>query len=305
MQSILGANGIIAKVLAKELAAQKIPVRLAARKPLPVAGNESLAFTNVLNANEVDVAVAGSEVVYLTVGLEYKTKVWQEQWPVAMKNVLEACKKHQAKLLFFDNVYALGRVNGPMTEASPLNPCSKKGEVRAMLIRMIMDETQAGNVQSIIARAADFYGPDTPNSFLKALVFDRLSKGKSAQILGNPNALHSYFFTPDAGPALAKLGNTPSAYNQVWNLPVATPTITTHQFAEIIAKQLGLKLKTDAMPTWLIKMLGIFIPFLKELPEMMYQYNHPYILDSTKFEKAFLLKATPYEEGIRRTIASL
>ncbi|MEO6550407.1 MAG: NAD-dependent epimerase/dehydratase family protein, partial [Ferruginibacter sp.] len=152
-------------------------VRLVSRKPKPWVGAESFA-ADLAGARQSDEAVKGSSVVYLCAGLKYDIKVWSVQWPIIMKNTINACKEHNAKLVFFDNVYCLGKVNGPMTEESPFNPASKKGIVRAAIANQLLDEMKAGNITAIIARSADFYGPGCTNSVFNSFVTDKMAKEK-------------------------------------------------------------------------------------------------------------------------------
>jgi nucleoside-diphosphate-sugar epimerase len=250
-------------------------------------------------------AVQGSEVVYLTAGLPYDTKTWQIQWPMIMKNVIDACKKHHARLVFFDNVYAYGRVNGWMTENTAMNPSSKKGEVRKKIADMLMDEVGGGNLKAIIARAADFYGPHTPLSFVNVMVFDNFKKGKKAQWLINDGVKHSLTYTPDAGKATAILGNTESAYDQVWHLPTDRNALTGKEFVEKAAQEFGLSPRYIVLPRWMVQMAGLFNGIVRESVEMLYQNDSDYLFDSSKFDTAFDFKATSYSQGIRETVKSM
>src|SRR5205085_12042187 len=153
----------------------------------------------------------------LLAGLKYDVKTWKEQWPKLMRNVIDACKKSNAKLVFFDNVYAYGQVKGPMTENTPFNPISKKGEVRAQVATMLLDEIKAKNIEGMIVRAADFYGPGALLSLIQSTVSSRLKEGKGPQWLGDPQKIHTFTYTPDAGRSLALLANRPSSFNQTWH----------------------------------------------------------------------------------------
>jgi len=159
MTTILGAGGPIGNELAKILASNNQRFRLVSRKPTPVAGAEVLAAD--LADREQCIQAVGSRVVHLLVGLKYDFRVWQELWPRIMANTIEACKRAQASLVFFDNVYMYGKVNGPMTEETPYAPCSKKGQIRAEISTTLMNEVKAGSLNAMIARSADFYGPKT------------------------------------------------------------------------------------------------------------------------------------------------
>jgi nucleoside-diphosphate-sugar epimerase len=302
MQTILGSGGIIANHLAKSLPEYTSEIRFVSRNPKIVTGKEELVSADLTSGEQVIKAVKGSEVVYLTAGLQYNIKVWQEQWPVVMQNVITACKENNAKLVFFDNVYMYGKVNGPMTEETPFNPCSRKGEVRAKIAAMILDEVSKGSLTALIARAADFYGPETYNSFLNMMVFENLKKGKSAQLMISKNLKHSFTYTPDAGKATALLGNTPSAFNQSWHLPADMNVLTTQQIVEIASKELNVKSKITVLPKLMIQMAGLFNPIIKESIEMLYQYDSDYIFDSGKFDKAFKFSKVLYADGIRNSV---
>ena len=286
MQTILGAGGVIAHSLQQQLLAQNIPLRLVRRQAGPAPAEAESRSADLLNPQAVADAVAGSEVVYLTPGLTYNARLWDEQWPVVMQNTIAACEKTGAKLVFFDNVYAYGLVDGPMTETTPYNPCSKKGEVRAQIARMLHDRMGRG-LDAMIVRAADFYGPHNKTSFAHIMVFERLAAGKGAQLLVTDQVPHVFSYTPDAGAATALLGNTPSAYNQVWHLPAPQNAITGQELVEIAAAALGVKPKYQVVGKGMLKMLGWFIPVLRENQEMLYQFEKPYLFNSEKFNAAF------------------
>lgn len=302
MQTILGSGGIIASHLASTLPGYTDKIRLVSRNPKPVTGKEELVTADLTSAGQVMNAVKGSEVVYLTAGLQYDIKVWQEQWPKLMQNVINACKENGSRLVFFDNVYMYGKVAGPMTEETPFNPCSRKGEVRARIATMILDEVKRGELTALIARAADFYGPATANSFLNMMVFENLRKGKSAQLMICKNLKHSFTYTPDAGKATALLGNTPSAYNQTWHLPTDANVLTGQQIVESAAKELSMKPKVTVLPRLMIQVAGLFNPIIKESVEMLYQYDSDYIFDSGKFDSAFTFEKVLYADGIRNCL---
>ena len=304
MQTILGAGGVIGDALAKEIINYTTEIRLVSRNPKKINKTDSLMSADLMNATQVNKAVEGSEVVYLMAGLPYNIKTWREKWPAVMQNTIDACKKHGAKLVFFDNVYMLGKVDGPMTENSPLNPSSKKGEVRAKLNRMILDEIKGGKLQAIIARSADFYGPGAKNSMTDSLIFAKLAKSKKPSWLLNDTVKHSFTFTPDAAKGTAILGNTPSAYNQIWHLPTHRDALTGKEFIKICEEAFGEEKGYQIMGNFMLWAGGLFVPIVKELKEMAYQNEFEYLFDSSKFEKTFNFKPTPYREGIMETAKS-
>jgi len=297
MQTILGANGTIGKILAKELSAYTDVVRLVSRNPKKVNATDELMPLDLSDPRNIDRAVEGSEVVYLVVGFEYKATVWHRVWPPLVAAVILACAKHKAKLVFFDNVYAYDPNSVPhMREDAPLNPSSKKGEVRKQLVDLVMNAVGAGTIDAVIARAADFYGPDNDKSMFVEMVVKNIRKGKKPMWLIDSDKKHSFTYTPDAAKATAMLGNTPAAYNQVWHLPTDSRHLSVRQLTEIYTSKPGLAI--NAVPLWLIRVLGLFIPVMREMPEMIYQYDRDYFFDSSKFDTYFNFTPTSYEEGL-------
>ncbi|MBI5371331.1 MAG: NAD-dependent epimerase/dehydratase family protein [Sphingobacteriales bacterium] len=303
MQTILGANGTIGSILAKELLAYTSRIRLVSRNPVKINEQDELFPADLSDPGQVDKAVAGSSVVYLLVGFEYKLKAWREKWPRLMRAVIDACIRHQARLVFFDNMYLYDKnAIGHMTEESPINPPSRKGAVRREIAGMLMEAVKAGTLKALIARSADFYGPRNERSILTETVYKNLLKGKKANWVMNADKVHSFTYTPDAAKATAILGNTDDAYGQVWHLPTHPAKITGRQLVSLFAAEMKQPARIMILPLWLMKLLGIFVPLMRELPEMMYQYDRDYFFDSSKFEKRFSFRPVSYEEGIRAIV---
>lgn len=301
IHTVLGAGGAIAESLTRELLDRNIPVRLVSRHPTPKAGVSSMT-ADLTDPRQTLQAVTGSAVVYLCAGLKYDYRIWRQQWPRIIDNTIEACKRTQSKLIFFDNVYMYGRVDGEMTEETPYDPDSRKGDLRARLATQIMSEVRRGHITASIARAADFYGPGAARTgLLDFLVFQRLLKGSKAQWLVNAAVPHSLTYVPDAGRALAILGTDEDSWNQVWHMPTAAPAITGEQLIRLAAQALHKPDQYQVLPAWMIRLGGIFDRTTAELHEMLYQYAFPYHFDSTKFEKAYHFTPTPYEDGIKAT----
>lgn len=303
MHTILGAGGSIGNELAAILAARDEPYRLVSRSQKPTAGGEWIA-ADLADREQTRRAIAGSGIVYLVAGLKYDIDVWRRLWPVIMSNVIDACARSQAKLLFFDNVYMYGKVRGVMTEETPYNPCSKKGEVRAQIATLLMNEVKAGNLTAMIARSADFYGPAIRNSVVNALVFEPLAKGAKPSCMGNPDVAHSLTFTPDAGKGVDRLAQCESAWNQVWHLPTAPDPPTVRQLIALAAREFGTRPDFRVLGKPLLRVVGWFNSNVRESYEMLYQNDSPYVFDSSKFAREFGDFATPYAEGIRKTASS-
>ncbi len=303
MQTILGANGTIGSLLAKELTIYTNQIRLVSRHPKKVNPGDELFPADLTDPFQVEKAIAGSEVVYLLVGFNYEIKVWRAEWPKLMRATIDACKKHHAKLVFFDNVYAYDTTAIPhMTEASPLNPSSKKGLVRKQLVDMIMNEVTAGTLTALIARSADFYGPNNDKSFLMIMVHDNIKKGKKPNWIIDAGKKHSFTYTPDAAKATALLGNSPDTWNQTWHLPTHRNALTGKEMISLFTQQMNVPDKVFVLPMWMIKLLGLFVPLMREMPEMMYQYDRDYIFDSGKFDRRFQFNVTSYQEGVKKSI---
>ena len=303
MQTILGAGGAIGVELAKALTQYTNHIRLVSRHPKKVNATDELVSANLLDAESVRLAVKGSSIVYVAVGFEYSAKVWQQCWPPFIDHVIKACRENGSRLVFFDNIYMYDPncLNG-MTEDTPINPSSKKGKVRAEVAQKILDAVQRGEITALIARSADFYGPSIGNSVLLETVFKPLAKGKKANWLGGIHFKHSFTYTPDAGKATAMLGNTEEAYNQVWHLPTAAHPFTGKQWVETIAAEMGVKPGYLVASKFLVRLLGLFMPIMRETAEMTYQYDRDYVFDSSKFEQRFKMEPTPYLQGIKEIV---
>ncbi len=306
MQTILGAGGAIGIQLAKSLKSYTSDIRLVSRNPKKVNETDTLFSADVMDKKQLFNAVKGSKVVYLTIGFDYKTKLWQEVWPVFMQRVIDACIEHQSKLVFFDNVYMVGGDNvRHITEDSPFSPTSKKGEIRARLDNMILEKINQGKLEAVIARSADFYGAEGANSVLMELVYKNLAKGKKAQWLFNATTKHSFTYTPDAGKATAMLGNSKDAYNQIWNLPTDPNSLTGEEWISLFANEMGKSNKYQLISSFMIRLAGLFVPIMGEFYEMRYQYDRNYFFDSSKFEKHFNFKPTTYQDGVREILSQV
>jgi nucleoside-diphosphate-sugar epimerase len=301
MHTILGAGGTIGAELVRALAHAGQRVRLVGRNPELVEGATEVIAADVSNLDQTIRAVAGSTVVHLVVGLKYDLKIWRELWPRIMNNAIEACKRAKAKLIFFDNVYMYGKVSGRMTEETPFNPCSKKGEIRAQIANTLLDEIRSGRLTAMIARSADFYGPQARTSVANILVFDKFAKGATASWLVNDSLPHSYTYTPDAAKSLVLLADSESAWNQTWHVPTSPNLPTGKQFIELVAKAFGVAPKYRVLGRPLVRLAGLFNSDIRDSYEMLYQSDSEYLFDSAKFSKAFRFEPTAYVEGIRQT----
>lgn len=301
LHTILGAGGAVGNQLLPVLQQENERVRLVSRKANATANTETVA-ADVTNYEQTLMAVKGSAVVYLLAGLKYDVRVWKESWPKIMTNVINACIATGSKLIFFDNVYMYGKVEGVMTEETLFNPCSKKGEIRAAIATQLLNEIRTGNIEAMIARAADFYGPVGFNTSVpNMLVFLNFKKGKKAQWLVNAKVPHSFTYVPDVAQALYLLASDENAFGQTWHMPTANNPLTGEQFIKEAATDMKTIDNYSVISKWMMKGAGLFNRSIKESVEMAYQNEYPYLFDSSKFNKAFRFEPTSYHDGIRET----
>ncbi len=299
---LLGAGGALTLPLVNELKSRGETVKLVSRRRHEIPGTE-YARADLMIEGEVREAVEESSVVYLIAGLPYRTSIWGEQWPRVMKNALAACSAKGARLLFFDNVYMYGKVRAPMTEETPVAPCSRKGEIRARIADLLLSAAGRGELKALIARSADFYGPHARESSVPMLlVIGRLAAGKKPQWLANARVRHSFTYTLDCGKALPLLAAHDHAFGQVWHLPTASPPITGEEFIRIAAGKFGVPPRYSVLGRGAIRVGGIFSPVVRETYEMLYQNEEEYVFDSSKFCSRFAFTPTPYEEGIASSV---
>ena len=301
MVTILGAGGAIGNELAKALTARNERIRLVSRNPQTNTGAVETMAADLTQLDDTVKAVSGSDVAVLLVGLKYDLKQWRELWPRIMRNSIEAAKRANAKLIFFDNVYMYGKVDGPMTEETPFRPCSAKGEIRAEIATTLLNEIKAGSLTALIARSADFYGPGARTGVPNVLVFDKLAKGRKPAWLANDTVKHSFTFTPDAARSLVQLMDSETSWNQTWHVPTAPDPPTGKEFIALAAKEFGTTPKHRVLTRPLLKVAGWFDATARESYEMLYQSEFDYIFDSSKFARAFHSQPTSYAEGIHTT----
>lgn len=217
-----------------------------------------------------------------------------------MANVIDGCTSSGAALVFFDNVYAYGNVSGAMTETTPFNPCSRKGDVRAEIATTLLQAMHAERVTAMIVRSPDFYYPIDPGhttGLLNTIVIDRLRAGQRPQWLGNPDVPHTFSYTPDIGRSLALLGTNASAFGQTWHALTTVEQHSGRALVRLACEVTGRDLPLQNAPRWMFRALSLFHESLREQVEMLYQYEHPYTFSSAKLENAFGVMATPYRDA--------
>jgi nucleoside-diphosphate-sugar epimerase len=305
LHTILGANGAVGRALSGVLAAQPVRVRQVSRTPTAESPRDEVVAADLLDAAATVNAVRGSDVVYLLAGLPYSTAVWQAQWPRVMQNVIEACAREGARLVFFDNVYPYGAVSGVMTEDTPFNPCSRKGEVRAAIATTLLDAMRAQQVKAMIVRSADFYYPGSAGAttgMLNSVVFERLAAGRTAQWLGSADVVHSFTWTPDIARSLAFLSTRDDAYGQTWHALTSAEERTGREFVRMASERMGRPMAVQNAGRTMVRLLSLFQPALREQVEMLYQFERPYRFSSRKLEAYSGLAPTTYAAGVGAVI---
>jgi nucleoside-diphosphate-sugar epimerase len=301
MQTILGANGIIGEELAKELRknyTQKI--KLVGRNPQKIHPDDLLFKADLLDAESVNKALEKADIAYLTVGLPYDSEIWLRDWVRVMENVIAGCKQNSSKLVYFDNTYAYAQDSKIQTEETPLLSEGKKGQGKKLAAELLLKAIANKEIEAVICRAPEFYGPGKTKGLTNVLVFDNLRKAKKPKVFLNDNVLRTFIFTPDASKAMALIGNTTSAYGQTWHLPCDDNRLTYKEFIGEIGKQLGRIIKYDILSWWLLKIASFFNKNLKETQELLPRYAIDNIFESSKFKNKFPdFKVTSYQEGIR------
>lgn len=305
MQTVLGANGQIGSELALNLKLNYTSdIRLVSRNPKRVNDTDELVSANLLDAQETLDAVKGSEIVYFTAGLPIDTAMWVQHWPIMMRNVIDACGQHNAKLVYFDNTYMYPQTSEEQTEEIGFDPFGPKGEVRGLITNTLLAAMREGKVDALICRAPEFYGPGKTQSVTNTTVFDNLRQGKPAKLFISDSTLRTLIYTPDASRAMALLGNTPDAYNQTWHLPCDDNRLTYKELVELANKVLGKSNKYSVLKKWQLKLVSLFNQQVKETLELLPRYGVDNIFVSDKFKKRFPeFQVTSYKTGITNTLS--
>lgn len=293
--------GAVGRSLAERLSARGDTVRIVQRQEPPtLPADVSFFRANLKDAAEAQAAV---DTVVCAVGVPYRSKVYTRVWPVVMRNLLAACAKSGARFVFADSVYMYGPQSRPLTEDMPLTDYGRKPRVRAEITRLWQEAHNGGRVRAVAVRASDFYGPDVPTSVLSTLGVARLLAGKSALAPYPPDQPHDFTYVPDFARALVTLIDAPDdAYGEAWHVPNA-PTQSSRELLTLAAKLIGVRPRITVLPPALAPLLGLFKAEIRELKEMRFQWDRPYLVDTTKFSRRFWSDATPFEEGLRATIA--
>lgn len=271
------------------------------QRPAGVPEGVSVAAGDVFDAALAKELAKGATHVYQCTNPAYEE--WVQKFPTLQANTLEAAAAAGAKYIVMDNLYMYGDTHGqPITEGLPYNATNKKGTLRAKMANDVLAAHQAGKVRATFARASDFYGPAVLGSAAGERMIGFAMQGKAASVAGNLDAKHSYTYIEDIGKALVILGERDEALGKAWHVPNA-PVTTTRQFINLVFEELGQPAKMSAMGKLMMNIGGLFVPAAREVVEMMYEFEHDFVVDGSPFTRAFGLQATPYRDGIKATVA--
>jgi nucleoside-diphosphate-sugar epimerase len=249
-------------------------------------------------------AVEGASTVYHCLNPPYSTKAWAECVPRYMDNLIAASARAGARLVVLDNVYMLGKPNGkPLSADTPMNPCSRKGEIRAKAAQLLFDAHRRGDIRATCGRASDFYGPGGTLTQLGDHFWTRVLKGRSGQVIANPDAIHTYHYIPDVAVGLATLGTAPDdAFGKPWMLP-CRPAESLRDLVRRMEKPFGAPIALTVVPGWMRALLGVFMPPLREMPEMQYQWEEPFVIDDRHFRERFGVQPEDADHAAAATVA--
>jgi len=262
------------------------------------------ATAELLGADACDPAqakatCAGASVVYQCAAPGYTE--WPKLFPALQKSILDAAATANARLVVAENLYMYGETPEALVESLPYAAKTRKGQVRATLSSEVLAAHGAGRVRATIGRASDFFGPFVQGSAVGERTFIAALQGKPVDVLGAPDALHSYTFIDDFGEALVTLGAHDEALGRAWHVPNAAP-VTNRKFAELVIEAARSRSSVREVPRWMVKAIGMFKPPVRELVEILYEFERPFIVDDRAFTRAFAPRATPLDAAIQATV---
>jgi nucleoside-diphosphate-sugar epimerase len=297
---IVGA-GSVGSATARMLAAEGHEVRVVSRtgRGPDATGIQSMRM-NATDRSALTRVTAGAAALYNCANPPYHR--WATDWPPLATAMLGAASDTGAVLVTVSNLYGYGPTDHPIQESDPLAAAGAKGVVRAQMWRDALSAHQAGNAKVTEVRSSDYFGPGVVDTSAIGRLTPRILSGKSVRVLGNPDAPHSWTYVPDVARALVVLGKDARGWGWAWHVPTAPP-ITQRQFISAVAREAGVgDPSVGRIPRSFLSLAGVFSPTLRELRETSYQFDRPFVLDSSKFSATFGMEATPFPEAIRSTV---
>ena len=299
---VVFGTGQVGSALAAHLAGSGLAVRTVSRHRPATRPGIDWRPADVSDPEAAADAAKGASVIYQCLNAPYTQ--WPERFPPLQRGVLAAAERTGALLVSLENVYGYGPTGGrPMTEDLPLAATTVKGRTRAAMTAELLAAADAGRVRIAIGRASDFFGAGvTQGSTLGERVFGNALAGRRADFIGNPDLPHTYSYVPDIAAGLAILGTDARAAGQVWHLP-GPPTVTTRALLDLVAAQVGHRVGVRSLPKLAVRALGLASPMMRGLAEMSYQFDQPFILDTSKYQSVFGVAGTPLADAVAATLA--
>ena len=296
MHVIVGA-GPIGSRTALLLAQRGETVRVISRSGRgPVAEGIELVAADAADPAKLTELTKGAVAIYNCANPAYHT--WLTDWPPLAASLLQAAEANEALLVTLSNLYGYGPVNGPITATTPMRAEHPKLRVRRQMWEEALAAHQAGRVRVTEARASDFIGSEA-NSVLGDMVIKRTVNGKSAFVLGDPDAPHSWTNVDDVAKTLVAIAGDERAWGKAWLVPTAAP-LSVRAAAERANELMGAKkAKVTSLPYWVLWSMGLFSKVIKELRATYYQFDKPFVVDSSLTERTFGLTPTPIDESLR------
>ncbi len=299
---VVFGTGAVGLAVMRELYGQGKRVRLVNRSGLAVSAPQNVEVVkgDAADPTSTREVCRNAIVVYNCVGAPYSE--WAALLPPMQAAIIQGAAAAQAKLVVAENLYMYGPVSGPITETLPFRPTTRKGRVRTKMAEDLMGAHQAGIVQATSGRASDFYGPQAgAQGIFGDRIIPPLLAGKTVSVLGKLDMPHTYTYVSDFGKGLVLLGAHEEALGQSWHIPNA-PTLTTRQMLTLFFEEAHLPPKMSSIPDLMVRTMGLVNPLVHEVVEMLYEFNQPFVVDSSKFVHAFGDIATPHHEAVRQTL---
>lgn len=299
---VIFGGGQVGQPLARVLTERGFRVRMAKRSEGAPEGVE-LMRGDATDRTFCLEAARGASTVYHCLNPAYSTQVWADVIPKYIENLIAAAGKAGARLVVLESIYMLGRTGGrPMNEETAMNPCSRKGEIRAREAERLFEAHRRGEVRATAGRASDFYGPGATTSHLGDQFWKPVISGGRGRVLVDPDAIHTYHYVPDVAEGLAILGTSgDDVYGKPWMLP-CPPAETMRALVRRFSNSLGRNIELTVMPRWATNMLGLAVPIFREIKEMIYQWEESFIVDDARFRAAFKTAPTDLERAAADTV---
>jgi nucleoside-diphosphate-sugar epimerase len=300
---VVFGTGQVGRVLAAMLAGRGLTVRVVSRhRPAALADGIEWRAADAADPEAASDAAKGAAVMYQCLNAPYAE--WPERFPPLQRGVLAAAERSQALLVSLENLYGYGPTGGrPMTEDLPLAATAVKGRTRAAMTAELLAAAEAGRVRIAIGRASDFFGAGvTQGSTLGQRVFGNALAGRRADFIGDADLPHTYSYVPDIAAGLATLGTDARAAGQVWHLP-GPQTVTTRELLDLVAVQVGHPVGVRSVSKLALRVLGLASPMMRGLAETSYQFDEPFVLDTSRYESAFGAAGTPLAAAVAATVA--